>query len=108
YTHEFVDGQHLQEIAGTGRTLEETMALKVLRVVSEGFLYLAKLNVPYALPEAGDIYLSFDGNPRLANLATSQGTQPTAEEGIKTLGRIVSQVISPQSASQGLQILVQR
>lgn len=108
YTHEFVDGQNLQELASTGHTIEEAMALKVMRVVSEGFLYVAKLGVPFELPEAGDIYLSFDGNPRLANLATARGSQPTPEEGIKTLGRIINQVISRESASQGLQILVQR
>lgn len=108
YTHEFVDGQHLQEIASIGRALEEPTVLKIIRVVGEGFLYLSRMNLPYALPEAGDIYLSFDGNPRLANLATSDGTQPTAEEGISTLGSIISLVISPETASPGLQALTRR
>ncbi len=108
YTHEFVDGQHLQEIASSGRTVDEPTVLKILRVIGDGFLYLSRMNIPHALPEAGDIYLSYDGNPRLANLATSQGAPPTAEEGIRTLGAIVQLVISAESASPGLQALVRR
>jgi len=108
YTHEYVDGQNLTEMYSSGRTIDEITALKVLKVVAEGLLYLNRNNVPHAALQAGDIYLGIDGHPRLSNLAAqSSDQQLSVDQEIEVLGQAVWPVLQ-QPVSQGLQMLLSR
>jgi formylglycine-generating enzyme required for sulfatase activity/CheY-like chemotaxis protein len=110
YTHEYVDGQSLAEMAMAGRTIDEQTALKILRSIADGLLYLERNHTPHTLLDASDIYLSNDGHPRLANLATQiADQQPTVEAEIRALGRSVLAVLPPGPAiSPGLRALLGR
>ncbi len=94
YTREFVDGQHLAEMAATGRKIDQPTALRILRVIAEGMLYFERNTVPHSILEASDIYLGVDGQPRLSNLATqlSDHQASTAQE-LETLGRSLLAVL---------------
>ncbi len=109
YTHEYVDGHNLSELAQAGRTFDEPTLLKILRVVADGFIYLTRNNIAHAPLEAGDIYLSVDGQPRLANLATSHlGQLPSPEQEISALGRAVMPLAAQEAISPGLRALLAR
>lgn len=109
YTHEYVDGHNLAELAQAGRTLDEPTLLKILRIVSDGFIYLTRSNIAHAPLEGGDIYLSVDGQPRLANLATSHvDSLPTAEQEITALGRAVLPLAPADGITPGLRALLNR
>ncbi|RYD74956.1 MAG: response regulator, partial [Verrucomicrobiaceae bacterium] len=109
YTHEYVDGHNLSELAQAGRTFDELTLLKILRAVADGFIYLTRNNVAHAPLEASDIYLSVDGQPRLANLATSQLEQtPSPEQEISSLGHAILPLTSQDSITPGLRALLTR
>lgn len=110
YTHEYVDGQNLAEMAATGRKLDEPTTLKLLKIAADGLAYLVKNNFPHAPFQATDLYLGIDGQPRLANLATqvADDAVPTEQE-IATLGRALLAVIGAgPGISTGLRTLLAR
>lgn len=108
YTHEYVDGHNLAELAYAARTCDEPTLLKILRVVAEGLIYLMRNNIVHAPLSAESIYLSVDGQPRLANLAsTLVEQQPTVEQEIIALGRAVQPLV-PLNLSPGLRALLTR
>lgn len=110
YAHEYVDGQNLAELQASGEKIDEPTVLKVLRTVSEGLAYLHTNTIPHTPLEALNVFLSKDGHPRLANLATQHTHhQLTPEQEIQTLGRIVLSVAQPvQQLSPGLRTLLSR
>jgi formylglycine-generating enzyme required for sulfatase activity/CheY-like chemotaxis protein len=108
YTHEYVDGHNLEELAQARRTFDEPTILKLLRVIADGFIYLTRNEVAHAPLEPGDIYLSVDGQPRLANLAASRvDYQPSVEQEIMSLGRAIDPLASA-NISLGLRALLNR
>jgi CheY-like chemotaxis protein len=109
YTHEYVDGQNLMELSHSGRSLDETTLLKILRVVAEGFIYFTKNNIMHSRLEAEDVYLSVDNQPRLANIASSHVDVPaTAQMEIQTLGRALLPLAASDEISTGLRALINR
>ena len=108
YAHEFVDGGSLADLKNSGQRLDESTALKVLRVAAEGLAYLTAHHIPHHPPEAASISLGSDGQPHLANLATQLADgQLTPEQEIQALGRIMLSVLPAiQSLSQGLRDLL--
>ena len=94
YTHEYVDGQNLEEMAAAGRKIDEPTALKLLKTAADGLAYFSKNNVPHTPFEASDIFLGVDGQPRLSNLATQLADQPvSAAREIESLGRALLSVV---------------
>ncbi|HEV7405328.1 MAG TPA: SUMF1/EgtB/PvdO family nonheme iron enzyme [Chthoniobacteraceae bacterium] len=94
YTQEFVDGQNLEEMAATGRRIDEPTALKLLKTAADGLAYFAKNNIPHTPFQPSDIYLGADGQPRLSNLATQLADQPiVVGQEIESLGRAMLSVI---------------
>jgi formylglycine-generating enzyme required for sulfatase activity/CheY-like chemotaxis protein len=110
YAHEFVDGQNLAELQASGQKLEESVALKVMRTVAEGLLYLATHTIPHTTLTASSIYLGVDGHVRLANLATEFAeANLTPEHQIQVLGRVMLGVLpAAQTLSPGLRALLGR
>jgi formylglycine-generating enzyme required for sulfatase activity/CheY-like chemotaxis protein len=108
YTHEYVDGHNLVELAQAGRTLDEPTLLKILRAVADGFIYLTRNNLLHAPLDGSDIYLSVDNVPRLANLATSHtDIFPTPDGELRALGQAVLP-LAPAEISTGLRALLTR
>ena len=110
YAHEYVDGRTMAEIKASGEKLDELTALKVLRTAADGLAYLSVHKIPHTPPEPGGIFLSTDGGPRLANIATQLSDQQLPVEGeIQALGRILLGVLPAiQSLTPGMQELVKR
>jgi formylglycine-generating enzyme required for sulfatase activity/CheY-like chemotaxis protein len=110
YTHEFVEGRNLAQLQAGSERLDEPTALKVLKTAAEGLNYLQTNHLPHSTPQAGSIYLSTDGTPRLANLATNAGEeQAPIEQEIQALGRIVlGSLPSIQAVSPGFRGLLSR
>jgi formylglycine-generating enzyme required for sulfatase activity/CheY-like chemotaxis protein len=107
YAREYVDGQSLAEMAQSRRGLEEQTAIKLIRTVAEGFVYLHLNNIPHRPLDPTKIFVGMDGLPRLANLAVQVTDQHmTIEQEIQSLGRIVSPLAVTQSTSSGLNNLV--
>ena len=73
YTYEFVNGSHLAEMPAKGETLDDKMALRVLKVVVEGRAYLQKQNSPHAALEARHICVDKSQEPHLSNIAVLDG-----------------------------------
>lgn len=110
YAREYVDGQSLAELATVGRALEEPTALKVIKVVAEGFIYLNSNNVPHRPLDGSKVFLGMDGQPRLANLAVQVAEEfRSPEQQIQALGQIMVRVVpGAQILSGGLNTLITR
>lgn len=94
YAREYVDGQSITEIAASRQALDQNTALKIIRVVAEGFVYLTSHNVPHRPLEPSKIFLGMDGQPRLANLAVQVADEVyTTEQEIQMLGQIMVHVV---------------
>lgn len=110
YAREYVDGQNLAELQASGAKIDEATGLKVMRAVAEGLAYLRLNNIPHAPLEPASIYLTTEGHPRLANLATQISEQPqTVEQEIQALARMMLGVLpAAQQLSPGVRILLGR
>ena len=110
YTHEYVDGRNMAEIAASGEKLDEPTALKLLRVACEGLAYYHGGKIPHTALEAQNLFLGVDGHPRLANMATQpSGEQPGYEQQVQALGRILFGVLPPGvRLSPGLRAVLSR
>jgi formylglycine-generating enzyme required for sulfatase activity/CheY-like chemotaxis protein len=102
YAREYVDGQSLTEIAASRQALDDNTALKIIRVVAEGFVYLTSHNIPHRPLEPNKIFLGMDGQPRLANIAVQVADEVySTEREIQLLGQIMihlvagAQILSP-------------
>ncbi|MEA3213358.1 MAG: gamma-glutamyl hercynylcysteine S-oxide synthase [Chthoniobacter sp.] len=110
YAHEYVDGRNLAEIQRSGERLDEPTGLKVLKVTAEGLNYLNANHIPHSPPLANSVYLSKDGHPRVANLATQLADdQLPLDQEIQMLGRTMLSVLpSIQKVSPGFRALLSR
>ena len=103
YTREYVEGRNLAAVEASGSKIDEASALKVARVAAEGLAYLQAQKIPHAALDARSIYLSLDGTPRLANIATHGGDEQSFEQEVQTLGRTLLSVLpAAQKLSPGL------
>jgi formylglycine-generating enzyme required for sulfatase activity/CheY-like chemotaxis protein len=110
YAREYVDGQSLSELAANGQKVDELAALKIIRVIAEGFVYLTSHNIAHRPLEPSKIYLGMDGQPRLANLAVQVADElHSTEQEIQLLGQIMLR-IGPvvQNRSEGFNALINR
>jgi formylglycine-generating enzyme required for sulfatase activity/CheY-like chemotaxis protein len=110
YAREYVDGQSLTELAASRQALDENTALKVMRVVAEGFIYLNSHNIPHRPLEPSKIFMGMDGQPRLANLAVQVADEVySTEQEIQLLGQIMIHVVpGAQILSPGMNALLNR
>lgn len=109
FTHEYVEGSTLAELAAQHRTIDESVALQTVKIAAEALAYLDQNKSPRSPLAPADIYIGSDKSPRLANLATANGQRPSPADEIRTLGNAVFAVL-PQSpaADGGLQALLAR
>jgi len=110
YAYEYVDGQNIAELKTVGQRLDETTALKVLRVAADGLAYFNVNHTPHTPPDATSVFLGADGQPRLANLATQLADEQLAPpQEIQALGRVMLGVLPAiQSLSPGLRDMLKR
>lgn len=109
YTHEYVEGDNLANLAAKGRTIDEPTALQVVKVVGEALASLTLQKVAHASLGANSIYLGVDQRPRLANLATMEEDYPHVQQEIQTLGRAVTGVLpNGQAKAPGMQPMLNR
>ncbi|HWL51297.1 MAG TPA: SUMF1/EgtB/PvdO family nonheme iron enzyme, partial [Chthoniobacteraceae bacterium] len=73
FTHEYIDGMHLAEAKEKGHLIDDPVALRILKVVAEGFAYLQHHKIAHVPLEGKRIYLGKDNAPHLANVATIDG-----------------------------------
>lgn len=100
FTHEYVDGETLANFTAQGRTIDDPMALQIVKVVAEGLSYLNQNKIAHAKLDAGSIFIGNDKRPRLANLATVNNEHPETQEEIKTLGDSVLAALPGGRASK--------
>ncbi len=94
YAHEYVQGRTVREIRISGDKVEESTGLRALRVIAEGVAYLDERNIPHAPLDESSIFLTDDGQPRLANIATQHADQlPAPLADIQTLGRAILSIL---------------
>lgn len=110
YAREFIPGETLAQRAARGEPLDEQIALRILRVVTESISYLKQKRFAYRAFDASSIYLGEDGQPRFANLAVAPGHAPTAEAigEIQALGRLLTPLLPPGGATGGVLALLGR
>jgi formylglycine-generating enzyme required for sulfatase activity/CheY-like chemotaxis protein len=110
YAREYVDGQSLSELAASRQALDEKTALKVMRVVAEGFVYLTSHNIPHRPLEPSKIFMGMDGQPRLANLAVQVADEVySTEQEIQMLGQVMVHVVpGAQILSPAMNALLSR
>lgn len=110
YAYEYVDGQSIADLKAASQRLDEVSALKVLRVAADGLAYFGTHHTPHTAPDASNIYLGADGEPRLGNIATQLADEQLApQQEIQALGRVMLSVLPAiQSLSPGLRDLLKR
>lgn len=100
YAREFVDGSNLIDLHAEGRTIDDPMALQLIRVAAEALSYLSHHKIPHAPVAGDDLYLGRDGHPRLNNIAIVPERQPpTAQQNMHALSRMVADCLPGRSAS---------
>jgi formylglycine-generating enzyme required for sulfatase activity len=93
YTHQYVDGSTLAQLAGRGEMLSEPAALQTIKCVAQGLSHLHHNKIPHVVPDANDIYLGKDGLPYLSNVAQPTEEMPASQEEIIHLSHIVRTVL---------------
>ncbi len=109
YTHEYLDGMTLADLAKRGQMLDEKRALHAMKVASEGLNYLWSHELAHGVFDATAIRIGNDGIARLANLATA-GADPTVsiQNELAVLADAIRQLLPANAMSQGLSMLLKR
>ena len=109
YTHEYLDGMTLADLAKRGQMLDEKRALHAMKVASEGLNYLWSHELAHGVFDATAIRIGNDGIARLANLATA-GADPTVsiQNELAVLADTIRQLLPANAMSQGLSMLLNR
>ena len=104
FTYEYVDGAQLEEMRTQGQSIDDVLALKIIKVAAEGLGYLHHHKIPHTPLEPQRIYIGKDNNPHLANVATLPGENlADMEQDIPTLARIISSMLpNGMAADAGL------
>ncbi len=109
YTHEFLEGESMEELIARGQKLDEKTALHVLKVAGEGLQYLWSHNLSHAPIEPGSLRLGSDSIARLANIATADADAAmTVERELLTVGTILRELTAEDKISTGLRMLLGR
>ncbi len=110
YTREFVDGSSLADLRTEGRTVDDTSALRLIKVAAEALSYFNQQHISHPPLTADDLYLGRDGHPRLNNIATlPEVKSPAVQTDIRALSRFVSDCLPNRLAdSPPLRVLLGR
>lgn len=109
YTIEHVDGLNLSAYMLQNRTVDDPMALQLIRVAAEGSSFLNQNKISHSPLEASHLYIGSDKRPRLANIATQHESHPETQREITSLAQIVRKVLpNGRATDPGLQALLQR
>ncbi len=109
YTHEYVDGSTLKQIASRGEALTDQVALQTIKYVAQALSHLGHHQVAHSMPDASDIYVGKDGLPYLSNVAVPSGELPGVQEEIQALGEVVGGMLPGGQASEaGLHAMLNR
>ena len=110
YAREFVDGSSLTDVRNAGRTIDDTAALRLVKVAAEALSHLSQQKVSHPPLTADDLFLGRDGHPRLNNIATlPEVRSPAAQQDIRALSRIVADCLPNRAAgSPSLRALLGR
>ncbi|MDP9291407.1 MAG: SUMF1/EgtB/PvdO family nonheme iron enzyme [Verrucomicrobiota bacterium] len=94
YTHELVDGNNVAEMAARKATVDEAVALHIIRVVSESLSYLNTKKIAHSTLTPKSIYIGRDHRARLSNLANWQnGDTPDTQKEIASLANAVASIL---------------
>jgi formylglycine-generating enzyme required for sulfatase activity/CheY-like chemotaxis protein len=93
YTHQYVDGSTLAQLAARGEGLGEPMALQTIKAVAQGLSHLHHHKIPHSIPDATDIYVGKDGLPYLSNVAQPGDEMPASQEEIVALSHAMRTVL---------------
>ncbi len=109
YTHEYVDGLTLAQLAERGEGLSEPTALQTIKCVSQGLAHLHQHQISHVAPDAHDIYIGADGVPYLSNVAQPVDNIPGVQEEIAALAELIRGVL-PGGVAQdhGLEAMLKR
>ena len=109
YTLEYVDGMNLAGYIRQRLTMDDPLALQLIRAAGEGLLYLDQHKISHNPLEAQNLYVDSNKHPRLANLATQHESHPQTQKEIISLSQIISQVLpGGRAADPALQALLHR
>jgi len=109
YTHEYVDGLTLAQLAARGDGLSEPMALQTIKCVGQGLAHLHHQKIPHVIPDATDIYIGSDGLPYLSNVAQATEEMPSSQEEICILAGVIRSVLpGGQAQDPGLNAMLNR
>ncbi|XHR27808.1 MAG: SUMF1/EgtB/PvdO family nonheme iron enzyme [Chthoniobacteraceae bacterium] len=110
HTSEYVDGNHLAHLKKEGVTIDDKIALRLIKTVAEGLLYLQQNKIPRSPLTPRAVFLDKNSDPHLANLAVLQGEGCEAAGGeISALGQAVSALLpGGVAANPGFQALLTR
>jgi formylglycine-generating enzyme required for sulfatase activity len=109
YTLEYVEGANLAAYIRQNLTVDDALALKLVRTAAEGLLYLDQKKISHNPLEAQNLYVDASKHPRLANVATQHESHPQTQKEIISLSQIIRKVL-PQgrAADPALQGLLHR
>jgi len=109
YTHEYVDGLTLAQLASRGEGLSEVTALQTIKCVAQGLSHLHHQKISHVIPDATDIYIGTDGLSYLSNVAQPGGEMPSSQEEICILAQVIRSVLpGGQAGEPGLQAMLNR
>ncbi len=107
YSREYVTGASLGDLITHGQTLDDQVALQVIRTSAEALSYLNHHKIPHDPLNQDRIYLESDGRPRVANVATISGEVLAVQDEIRGLSQIVSSaMLGGAAASPGVRGLL--
>ena len=109
YTHEYVDGSTVAQLAAKGEGLSDQLAVQTLKCVAQGLAHLEQQKIAHSIPDATDIYIGSDGLSYLSNVAQPGKEMPSVQEEICALGEVIRSVLPGGFAQeQGLRAMLTR
>lgn len=109
YAIEYVDGLNLSGYIQQNRTVDDSLALQLLRVAAEGSSFLNQNKISHSPIEPSHLYIGADNRPRLANLATQHESHPGTQREITSLAQIIRKVLpNGRPTDPGLQALLRK
>ena len=93
FTLEHVEGENLAAYMRDNRTIDDTVALRLVRAAAEGLLYLDQQKISHSPIEARNLYIDTNKHPRMANVATQLESHPPTQKEIISLSQIIRKVL---------------
>ena len=109
YTLEYVEGMNLAGYIRQNLTMDDALALRLIRAAGEALLYLDQQKISHNPLEAQNLYVDVNKHPRLANIATQHESHSQTQKEIISLSHIIRKVLPDgRAADPALQALLHR